>query len=176
MSPPPPGSLLHLPKISEQQDNDSPVHGYELDQTVLHIQSPTIQTMYIQCPKAESHDDKFNALGVRHLWMHLQVRNLGREWAFEGFLNADPIYTAEYVQGDGIPEDRYRCDRFVYHYLFKLPTGTYSQVIPSIACTGAHRSQEKVHHLGSQEGWNRVARREWELNIVVDAENHIFAE
>ena len=80
--PPPPGSLLHLPKISEQQDN-SPSHGYELDQTVLHIQSPTIQTTYIQCPKAESRDDKSNVLGVKHPWMHLQVRNLGREWAFE---------------------------------------------------------------------------------------------
>ena len=86
--PPPPGSLLHLPIIiSEQQDDNSessPNHGYELDQTVLHIQSPTIQTTYIQCPKAESRDDsKSNALGVRHPWMHLQVRNLGREWAFE---------------------------------------------------------------------------------------------
>ena len=82
-SPPPssPGSLLHLPKISEQ--DDSPSNGYELDQTVLHIQSPTIQTTYIQCPpKAESRD-KSNVLGVRHPWMHLQVRNLGREWAFE---------------------------------------------------------------------------------------------
>lgn len=81
--PPPPGSLLHLPKISEQQqDNSSSGHGYELDQTVLHIQSPTIQTTYIQCPKAaESRAD--DALGVRHPWMHLQVRNLGREWAFE---------------------------------------------------------------------------------------------
>ena len=83
--PPPPGSLLHLPKISEQQDkNSSPSHGYELDQTVLHIQSPTIQTTYIQCPKAaESRDDKSSALGFKHPWMHLQVRNLGREWAFE---------------------------------------------------------------------------------------------
>ena len=78
--PPPPGSLLHLPKISEQQEDNYPSHGYELDQTVLHIQSPTIQTTYIQCPKS---DDKSNALGVRHPWMHLQVRNLGREWAFE---------------------------------------------------------------------------------------------
>jgi hypothetical protein len=74
--PPPPGALLHLPNISEQD------HGYELDQTVLHIQSPTIQTTYIQCPKAESRD-RSNALGLKHPWMHLQVRNLGREWAFE---------------------------------------------------------------------------------------------
>jgi hypothetical protein len=80
--PPPPGSLLHL---QQQEDNSSGHHGYELDQTVLHIQSPTIQTTYIQCPKPEPRvDDKSNgALGVRHPWMHLQVRNLGREWAFE---------------------------------------------------------------------------------------------
>ena len=38
------------------------------------------------------------------------------------------------MQDDDILEDI--CDRFVYHYLFKLPT--YSQVVPSSACTGAH--------------------------------------
>lgn len=91
--PPPPASLLHLPNISiSEQDNNnnnynikSPNHGhgYELDQTVLHIQSPTIQTTYIQCPKIESRDTAAGSLGVKHPWMHLQVRNLGREWAFE---------------------------------------------------------------------------------------------
>ena len=58
-----------------------------------------------------------------------------------GFLDTDPIYTAEYVQDDGILEDRYLCDRFVYHYLFKLPT--YSQVIPGSACTGAQALYER---------------------------------
>lgn len=29
----------------------------------------------------------------------------------------------------------------------------------------ADQSQKKCIILGSQEGWNRVARREWELNI-----------
>ena len=81
--PPPPGSLLHVPKIPERDTTTTTSdYGYELDQTVLHIQSPTIQTTYIQCPKAESRD-RSNALGVKHPWMHLQVRNLGREWAFE---------------------------------------------------------------------------------------------
>ena len=58
-----------------------------------------------------------------------------------GFLDTDPIYTAEYMQDDGVLEDRYLCDRFVYHYLFKLPT--YSQVVPSSACTGAHALYER---------------------------------
>ena len=62
--PPPPGALLHLPNISEQDNSSS--HGYELDQTVLLIQSPTIQTTYIQCPKAESRD-RSNAWGVKHM-------------------------------------------------------------------------------------------------------------
>jgi nuclear pore complex protein Nup188 len=57
-----------------------------------------------------------------------------------GFLDTDPIYTAD-VQEDDISEDRYLCDRFVYHYLFKLPT--YSQVIPSSACSGAHALYER---------------------------------
>ena len=58
-----------------------------------------------------------------------------------GFLDTDPIYTAEYMQDDAILEDRYLCDRFVYHYLFKLPT--YSQVIPGSACTGSHALYER---------------------------------
>ncbi|KAF8155584.1 hypothetical protein B0H34DRAFT_789731 [Crassisporium funariophilum] len=45
---PSPASLLHLP-----EQGDDPSHGYELDQTVLHIQSPTIRTTYIQCPTFE---------------------------------------------------------------------------------------------------------------------------
>ncbi|PPQ80571.1 hypothetical protein CVT25_001605 [Psilocybe cyanescens] len=93
LSCPLPGSprvLLHLPTISDATDQqDSPDHGVELGQTVLHIQSPTIRTTYIQCPPIVSpygdigiHDGA-SGLGIRHPWMHLQVRNLGREWSVE---------------------------------------------------------------------------------------------
>ena len=48
-----------------------------LDQTVLHIQSPTLPTTYIRCPSADSD------LHLKHPWLHIQVKRLGREWSFE---------------------------------------------------------------------------------------------
>ena len=52
--------------------------GLSLAQTVLHIQSPTLRTTYIRCPpNLSSH------LGLKHPWIHLQVRDMGREWSFE---------------------------------------------------------------------------------------------
>ncbi|KAF8967477.1 nucleoporin subcomplex protein binding to Pom34-domain-containing protein [Flammula alnicola] len=58
-----------------------------------------------------------------------------------GFLDTDPLYIADFVQDETIPEERDLCDRFVYHYLSKL--STYSQVIPINACTGAHALYER---------------------------------
>jgi hypothetical protein len=59
--------------------------GYELDQTVLHIQSSNPPTTYIQCPPGSSLPGRGGppSLGLKYTWMHLQVRNLGREWSFE---------------------------------------------------------------------------------------------
>ncbi|VDB90971.1 unnamed protein product [Peniophora sp. CBMAI 1063] len=54
--------------------------GRELTQTVLHLQSPTLRTTYIRCPP-EREDVADLGLGLPQL--HLQVRNLGREWSFE---------------------------------------------------------------------------------------------
>lgn len=48
-----------------------------LDQTVLHIQSPTLPTTYIRCPSLDSD------LHLKHPWLHIQVKRLGREWSFE---------------------------------------------------------------------------------------------
>lgn len=82
--PEPPRALI-TPSI-EDEDN-SP--NYTLDQTVLHIQSPTLQTTYIRCPPPQrranvtSRGNAGGHLGLKHPWVHLQVRNLGREWALE---------------------------------------------------------------------------------------------
>lgn len=46
---------------------------------VLHIQSPTISTTFIQIPPVGFGKD----LELTHPWLHLQVRDLGREFAFE---------------------------------------------------------------------------------------------
>ncbi|KAH6917836.1 hypothetical protein BKA70DRAFT_1393698 [Coprinopsis sp. MPI-PUGE-AT-0042] len=79
--------------------NPSESHGYLLDQTVLHIQSPYIRKAYIECPPAApgitgrsaaedlhpSRQLESNSidLGIRHPYIHLQVRNLERDWSFE---------------------------------------------------------------------------------------------
>ncbi|KAH9478700.1 hypothetical protein JR316_0009158 [Psilocybe cubensis] len=85
-----PRVLLKLPTVSDAtEQEDSPDHGVQLDQTVLHIQSPTIRTTYIQCPPILApygdigKHDRPGGLGIRHPWMHLQVRNLAREWSVE---------------------------------------------------------------------------------------------
>lgn len=48
-----------------------------LDQTVLHLQSPTLPTTFIRCPSVGSD------LHLKHPWLHIQVKQLGREWSFE---------------------------------------------------------------------------------------------
>ncbi|KAH9933796.1 uncharacterized protein B0H18DRAFT_1082924 [Fomitopsis serialis] len=70
-TPPPPANLISL---GEEHEADRP--DYQLDQTVLHIQSPTLRTTYMRCPP-------LGRLGLEHPWIHLQVRNLDREWSFE---------------------------------------------------------------------------------------------
>ncbi|KAJ3853083.1 hypothetical protein EV368DRAFT_73671 [Lentinula lateritia] len=52
--------------------------GFLLDQTVLHIQSPSLPNTYIQCPAQYGTE-----LGLKHSWVHVQVRNMSREWSFE---------------------------------------------------------------------------------------------
>lgn len=64
--------------ISNDDDN-----GRHLDQTVLHIQSPTLPNTYIRCPPQIGSRDVQNHLGITHPWIHLQVKNLGREWSLE---------------------------------------------------------------------------------------------
>ncbi|KAF8905247.1 hypothetical protein CPB84DRAFT_1676811 [Gymnopilus junonius] len=81
-----PRTLLHLPIIQDRGDEmDSRHLDIELEQTILHIQSPTIRTTYIQCPAITpiGIGDRSPGLGIKHPWMHLQVRNLGKEWSFE---------------------------------------------------------------------------------------------
>ena len=51
----------------------SPTPYALLDQTVLHIQGPAVRSTYIESTN----------LGLTHPWMHLQVRDLGKPWAFE---------------------------------------------------------------------------------------------
>ncbi|KAH8084343.1 hypothetical protein BXZ70DRAFT_900422 [Cristinia sonorae] len=70
-----PKILVHPHPISSDDEHHN--EGYILHQTVLHIQSPTLRTTYIQCGKSA------NGTGLKHPWIHMQARNMGREWAFE---------------------------------------------------------------------------------------------
>lgn len=79
-------TLLRLPEFDRRDDTDSHTRGRELDQTVLHIQSPTLPTTYIQCPPispSAGPSAGSTVLGIKHPWMHIQVRNLSKEWSFE---------------------------------------------------------------------------------------------
>ncbi|KAI6124527.1 hypothetical protein EDD16DRAFT_1767250 [Pisolithus croceorrhizus] len=81
--PAPPGaSLISLPKAYRDEDAEACV-GKQLRQTVLHIQSPTLRTTFIQCPASFSFRTDDKGLGLKHAWLQIQVRNLGREWSFE---------------------------------------------------------------------------------------------
>jgi hypothetical protein len=86
-APQPPGRLLPSPRLplnpcSATQNEDRPTHLHEgkaLSSSVLHIQSPTLRTTFIHSPPLGSR----TSLGLKHAWMHLQVRNMSKEWAFE---------------------------------------------------------------------------------------------
>ena len=108
--PPEPAQLLSLPAIVTQQESDGDdedSEGRNLCQTVLHMQSPTLRTTYIRCPPFGDS----RALGLRHPLIHLQVRNLGREWALEVGI----------VDRNG-RAGSVRCSTFqvLSHFLFKL--------------------------------------------------------
>jgi len=83
-----PGRLLHPPQLplkpcsASPQDEERLTDSYEgkvLSSIVLHIQSPTLRTTFIHSPPLGSS----MGLGLKHTWMHLQVRNMTKEWAFE---------------------------------------------------------------------------------------------
>ncbi|EPS94077.1 hypothetical protein FOMPIDRAFT_1033502 [Fomitopsis schrenkii] len=76
--PQPPATLIDV-DLAQEELNEADKADYVIDQTVLHIQSPSLRTTHIQCPPLGWRGD----LGIEHPWIHLQVRNLHREWSFE---------------------------------------------------------------------------------------------
>ncbi|KAJ7468067.1 hypothetical protein FB451DRAFT_1352439 [Mycena latifolia] len=78
-APPAPAVTISLPSLEQDSDDtESNTSGLCLGQTVLHLQSPTLRTTYIRCPPNNS-----THLGLKHPWIHIQVRDVGREWSFE---------------------------------------------------------------------------------------------
>ncbi|KAJ7441763.1 hypothetical protein B0H11DRAFT_1735882 [Mycena galericulata] len=75
---PPSPAIAILPPGADQNSDETDTSGLCLAQTVLHIQSPTLRTTYIRCPPTNS-----THLGLKHPWIHVQARDLGREWCVE---------------------------------------------------------------------------------------------
>lgn len=83
ITPSDPGIDLIKPVSSDDQDvrDDSCAH------TVLQIQSPVLTSTYIRCPPPPAPDTRTSkaksSLGIKLPWIHLQVRNLARDFSFE---------------------------------------------------------------------------------------------
>ncbi|KEP45765.1 putative UPF0468 C16orf80-like protein [Rhizoctonia solani 123E] len=81
---PPPESgvqLVQLPEYHDSESSDDQLAPHDLACTVLHVQSPTIQTTFIRCPPFGN--DSKSTLGLTHHWLHMQLRGIGREFSFE---------------------------------------------------------------------------------------------
>lgn len=113
----PPATLVEPPFTGEGTS------GYCLDQSVLQIQSPTLSTTFIQCPsyncssaqETDGHLTRNHVLGLMHPWLHIQVRNMGREWSFE-------VGLVDQTGGCGIV----RCSTFQVGHLVPFITQTCS--------------------------------------------------
>ncbi|KAI9510289.1 hypothetical protein F5148DRAFT_976946 [Russula earlei] len=91
-TPPPPAVLISPHPVgadasgADRTDNVPERMGYALTQTVLHIQSPSVTKTYLRCPPfgwARGRVGREGDLGLKHPWVHIQVRNMGRSWSFE---------------------------------------------------------------------------------------------
>lgn len=86
---PPPAVPILPPPLLLGSEADGP--DASLHQTVLHMQSPTLRTTFIECPRGagslrastSAKAQSAPSLDLKHPWVHLQVRDLGREWSFE---------------------------------------------------------------------------------------------
>lgn len=83
--PPQPAALIQPPPAHGE------TAGYSLNQSVIHIQAPNIPTTFIRCPAepdavkngSRTRSTRRDVLGMKHPWLHIQARNMGREWSFE---------------------------------------------------------------------------------------------
>lgn len=77
--------MLSMPILDHANGDDGGENGFTLRHTVLHIQSPILPSTFIQCPPVSS-DLRANEsahLKLKHTWVHIQARNLGKDWSIE---------------------------------------------------------------------------------------------
>ncbi|KAF8496952.1 hypothetical protein JB92DRAFT_2746173 [Gautieria morchelliformis] len=148
--PPPPKTLI-IPIVFDdaagREGDTSNTNSFSISGPVLHIQSPTLRSGYIRCPPTHWRPDaaqRDRDLGIKLGWIHVQVRNMGREWCFE-------VGVVDQTGREG----RIRCSTFqtqpsvrtgprgspVLHVPFRFPSpssrpltawSTISQHIPSL--------------------------------------------
>jgi hypothetical protein len=75
-TPDPPARLIESLTQRSSQVGAQPLHL--LDQTVLHIQAPSLRTTFIRCPPTGG-----PPLDLKHPWLCLHARTFGRPWAFD---------------------------------------------------------------------------------------------
>jgi Protein of unknown function (DUF667) len=82
-----PAVLIFPHPVGADNGDDSPQRmGYTLTQTVLQIQSPSLPKTFLRCPPhawCRTRLGREGDLGLKHPWVHIQVRNMGRPWSFE---------------------------------------------------------------------------------------------
>lgn len=122
--------------------------GHHLDQTVLHIQSPTLPTTYIRCPPlsgAGNVPNGQNHLGIKHPWIHLQVKNLGREWSFEvgvvdkvgaeGIIRCSTFQVSRDSSRSSINLRTNLAEKPPSHFLFRMRNPPLAVTLPSCLIT-----------------------------------------
>ena len=90
-TPPPPATLISPHPVGADASGDGSEDvpermGYTLTQTVLHVQSPCLTKTYLRCPPHDwvrTRMGREGDLGLKHPWVHIQVRNMGRPWSFD---------------------------------------------------------------------------------------------
>ncbi|KAJ8082813.1 hypothetical protein PM082_008669 [Marasmius tenuissimus] len=107
--PPKPAALITVTGTNEDERE-----RYSLCQTVLHIQSPTLRTTFIQCPPVS------RSLGFKHAWIQFQLRDIGRECSLE-------VGVVDHMGREG----RIRLSTFQQDPRLKVPSSTAKAEGPS---------------------------------------------
>ena len=123
--PTPPKALIRpimLDDAEGQESDASNSHKFSIGAPVLHIQSPTLRSGYIRCPPTHWRPhaaQRDRDLGIKLGWMHMQVRNMGREWCFE----------VGVVDQSG-KEGRVRCSTFQVRYTISIFAAPHDEGTP----------------------------------------------
>ncbi|KAJ7118670.1 hypothetical protein C8R43DRAFT_1035810 [Mycena crocata] len=80
LPPPLAPAVAILPPVRSRNsdETESSTSGLSLRQMVLQLQSPTLRSTYIRCPQNSAEH-----LGLKHPWIHIQVRDMAKEWSLE---------------------------------------------------------------------------------------------